>query len=51
MAIARELAAGIASIARGIHVMPMGRYKVAAEVLDAIPRPAVRGSAPEGRTA
>jgi homocysteine S-methyltransferase len=38
VAIARELAAGIASMARGIHVMPMGRYRVVAEVLDAVPR-------------
>ena len=37
-AIARELAAGIARLARGIHVMPMGRYRTAAEVLQAIPR-------------
>ena len=38
VAIARELAAGIAGMARGIHVMPMGRYRVVAEVLDAVPR-------------
>ncbi len=42
LAIARDLAAGIARLARGIHVMPMGRYKTAGEVLEAIPRP-VRG--------
>jgi methionine synthase / methylenetetrahydrofolate reductase(NADPH) len=35
--IARELAAGIARIARGVHVMPMGKYKTAAEVLAALP--------------
>jgi homocysteine S-methyltransferase len=40
LAIARELAAGIAKLARGIHVMPMGRYKTAGEVLESIPRPA-----------
>ncbi len=40
LAIARELAAGIAKLARGIHVMPMGRYKTAGEILEAIPRPA-----------
>ena len=51
IAIARELAAGIARLARGIHVMPMGRYKVAAEILEAIPRPAVRGPVREGRSA
>jgi methionine synthase / methylenetetrahydrofolate reductase(NADPH) len=38
VAIARELAAGIAGMARGIHVMPMGRYRVVAEVLEAVPR-------------
>jgi homocysteine S-methyltransferase len=49
IAIARELAAGIVRIARGIHVMPMGRYKAAAEVLEAIPRAAARPAA--GRAA
>ena len=38
LAIARELAAGIAGLARGIHVMPMGKYKTASEVLQSIPR-------------
>jgi homocysteine S-methyltransferase len=38
IAIARELAAGIAGMARGVHVMPMGRYRAVAEVLEAIPR-------------
>ena len=37
LAIARELAAGIAGLARGVHIMPMGRYEVAAEVLGALP--------------
>ena len=37
LAIARELAAGIASLARGIHIMPMGRYELAAEILGALP--------------
>ena len=37
MAIARELAAGIAALARGIHIMPMGRYELAAEILQALP--------------
>jgi homocysteine S-methyltransferase len=45
LAIARELAAGIARLARGIHVMPMGKYRVAGEILEAIPRP----SAPTAR--
>ena len=40
LAIARDLAAGIARLARGIHVMPMGKYKTAGEILEAIPRPA-----------
>jgi len=37
LAIARELAAGIAAVARGIHLMPMGRSEVVAEILAAIP--------------
>ena len=45
LAIARELASGIARLARGIHVMPMGKYKTAAEILQAIPRQ----SAPDPR--
>jgi methionine synthase I (cobalamin-dependent)/5,10-methylenetetrahydrofolate reductase len=40
LAIARELAAGIAGLARGIHIMPMGRYELAADILGALP---VRG--------
>ena len=39
LAIARELAAGIAALARGIHVMPMGKYKAVGEILEAVPRP------------
>ncbi len=46
LAIARELAAGIAKLARGIHVMPMGKYKTAGEVLESIPRPAREPRAP-----
>ncbi len=38
LVIARELAAGIAGLARGIHVMPMGKYRTAREILQAIPR-------------
>jgi homocysteine S-methyltransferase len=38
LAIARELAAGIARLAPGLHVMPMGKYKTAGEILDAVPR-------------
>src|SRR5262249_37504749 len=38
LAIARELAAGIAKLAPGIHVMPMGKYKIAGEILEALPR-------------
>jgi homocysteine S-methyltransferase len=37
LAIARELAAGIAGLARGLHVMPMGRYKAVPEILEALP--------------
>jgi homocysteine S-methyltransferase len=38
LAIARELAVGIAKVARGIHIMPMGRYKTAGAILEAVPR-------------
>jgi len=38
LAIARELASGIARLGRGIHIMPMGRYKTAREILQALPR-------------
>jgi homocysteine S-methyltransferase len=37
LAIARELARAIRGVARGIHVMPMGKYRLAAEVMEAIP--------------
>jgi homocysteine S-methyltransferase len=37
LAIARELAVAIREVARGLHVMPMGKYRVAAEILEAIP--------------
>ena len=40
--IARELAGAIAGVARGLHVMPMGRYALVAEILDALPRRAAR---------
>ncbi len=40
LAIARELAAGIAKLAPGMHVMPMGKYKTAGEILGALPRAA-----------
>ena len=38
LAIARELSAAIAGIARGVHIMPMGKYSLVAEILDAVPR-------------
>jgi methionine synthase I (cobalamin-dependent)/5,10-methylenetetrahydrofolate reductase len=38
LAIARELAVAIAGIARGIHIMPMGKYGLVAEILEAVPR-------------
>jgi 5,10-methylenetetrahydrofolate reductase len=45
LAIARELAAAIHQVARGIHIMPMGKYKLTAEILEAIPQAAgVRSS-------
>jgi methionine synthase I (cobalamin-dependent)/5,10-methylenetetrahydrofolate reductase len=37
LAIARELAVAIREVARGIHVMPMGKYRLAAQVMEAIP--------------
>jgi len=37
LAIARELAAAIAGIARGLHIMPMGKYGLLAEILEAVP--------------
>jgi methionine synthase / methylenetetrahydrofolate reductase(NADPH) len=39
LSIARELAAAIAKLASGLHVMPMGRYSLVREILSAIPRP------------
>jgi methionine synthase / methylenetetrahydrofolate reductase (NADH) len=38
LAIACELAASIASLCRGLHIMPMGRYGVVGEILAAIPQ-------------
>jgi homocysteine S-methyltransferase len=38
LSIARELAAAIAGIARGVHIMPMGKYTLLSEILDAVPR-------------
>lgn len=43
LSIARELAAGIARMAPGLHVMPMGKYKTAGEILEAVPRPSRSG--------
>jgi methionine synthase I (cobalamin-dependent)/5,10-methylenetetrahydrofolate reductase len=37
LAIARELAAAFAGLARGIHVMPGGRYEAVPEILEALP--------------
>jgi 5,10-methylenetetrahydrofolate reductase len=45
LAIARELAAAIAGIARGLHIMPMGKYSLLAEILDAVPKREVRARA------
>jgi methionine synthase / methylenetetrahydrofolate reductase (NADH) len=36
LAIARELATAIHEVARGLHVMPMGKYSLAAEILEAM---------------
>jgi homocysteine S-methyltransferase len=45
LAIARELAAAIAGIARGLHIMPMGKYGLLADILDAVPRKEARARA------
>ncbi len=37
LAIARELAVAIHQVARGVHIMPMGKYKLTAAILEAIP--------------
>lgn len=37
LAIARELAATIAGMARGLHVMPMGKYALLREILEVLP--------------
>jgi 5,10-methylenetetrahydrofolate reductase len=42
LAIARELAAAIAKLASGLHVMPMGRYTLVSDILSELPRPATR---------
>jgi homocysteine S-methyltransferase len=51
LAIARELTAGIAALARGIHLMPMGRYELVAEILQALPAPARTAEAAPSRKA
>ncbi len=38
LAIARELAAGIAGLCRGIHLMPMAKYALVPEILAALPK-------------
>ena len=38
LSIARELAAGISKLARGLHIMPMGKYRTAGEILEVLPR-------------
>jgi homocysteine S-methyltransferase len=45
LSIARELAAAIAGIARGLHIMPMGKYSLLSEILDAVPKREVRARA------
>ncbi len=37
LAIARELARGIAGMARGLHIMPMQKYELVEKVLEAMP--------------
>jgi homocysteine S-methyltransferase len=49
LAIARELAVAIREVARGLHVMPMGKYGLLAEILEAIPQePGLRSQASRG---
>jgi methionine synthase I (cobalamin-dependent)/5,10-methylenetetrahydrofolate reductase len=43
LAIARELAAAIAGMARGLHIMPMSRYSIVGEILEALPTRARSG--------
>ncbi|HEY6928801.1 MAG TPA: bifunctional homocysteine S-methyltransferase/methylenetetrahydrofolate reductase [Thermoanaerobaculia bacterium] len=38
LAIARELAGAISGLCRGIHIMPMGKYALIGEILEAVPR-------------
>ncbi len=38
LAIARELAQAISAMARGIHIMPMGKYALVGEILQAVSR-------------
>jgi 5,10-methylenetetrahydrofolate reductase len=40
LSIARELASAIAGLARGLHIMPMGKYAVVGEILSALPEKA-----------
>jgi homocysteine S-methyltransferase len=47
LAIARELAAAIAAVAPGMHVMPMQRYASVASILEALPA-AVRSAGVSG---
>ncbi len=48
LSIARELAAAIAAIAPGIHIMPMQKYALVESILDAIPAAARRSPPAEG---
>ncbi|HKB70650.1 MAG TPA: bifunctional homocysteine S-methyltransferase/methylenetetrahydrofolate reductase [Thermoanaerobaculia bacterium] len=48
LAIARELAAAIAAVAPGMHVMPMQKYASVATILEAVPAAARRAAAAEG---
>lgn len=38
LSIARELASAIAGLARGVHIMPLGQYRMAGQILEALPR-------------
>jgi homocysteine S-methyltransferase len=45
LAIARELAVAIRGVARGLHVMPMGKYSSLADILEAFPAPGEKARA------
>lgn len=45
LAIARELAVAIREVARGLHIMPMTKYALVAQILESLPSGEVSGAA------